>query len=155
VTACLVTTVTLGAGTACTSGGASTATPPRASGPVAASAAAEAPGGSGPVLALPARALASPGCSAATATGTVLGSADTATVPLEGSAQGVAATPDGRWAFAVSAGTASAVEVLRLGSGAAPAPAVTQIRSIPLPASSGAGVAGAAVTPDGKYLLVA
>jgi hypothetical protein len=155
VTACLVATVTLGAGSACTSGGASTASPPGASGPVAASAAAEASGGSGTVLALPARALASPGCSAATATGTALGSAGTATVPLEGSAQGVAATPDGRWAFAVSAGTASAVEVLRLGNGDAPAPAVTQIRSIPLPASSGAGVAGAAVTPDGKYLLVA
>jgi hypothetical protein len=155
VTACLLATAALGAGTACTSGGASAAPPPGASGPVATAGPAGAPGGPGTVPALPVRALASPGCSAATATGAALGSAYTSTIPLEGSAQGVAATPDGRWAFAVSAGTTPAVEVLRLGSGTAPTPAVTQVRSIPLPASSGAGVAGAAVTPDGKYLLVA
>ena len=153
MTACLLATMTLGAGTACASGGASTVPSTGASVPVATSAPAGAPGGAGTVPALPGRALASPGCSAATATGAALGSAHTATVPLEGSAQGVAATPDGRWAFAVSAGTAPAVEVLRLGSGTTPA--VTQVRSIPLPASPGAGAAGAAVTPDGKYLLVA
>ena len=44
------------------------------------------------------------------------------------------------------------VVVLRLGSGTGPAPAVTKVRSIPL---SSAADAGAAVTPDGKYLLVA
>ena len=44
------------------------------------------------------------------------------------------------------------VVVLRLGSGTGPAPAVTKVRSIAL---SSAADEGAAVTPDGKYLLVA
>jgi DNA-binding beta-propeller fold protein YncE len=49
------------------------------------------------------------------------------------------------------------VEVLRLTAtaGTGSAPAVSDVRSIPLPTSSGGAPAGAAVTPDGKYLLVA
>ena len=60
---------------------------------------------------------------------------------------------------------ASSVEVLRLstGPGTAAAPRVTKVRSIPLPTTPGtaglpAGIgtpAGAAMTPDGKYLVVA
>jgi len=156
VIACLVAAVTLGAAAACTAGGGSPAAPSSgtgASGPaLSASAPATAPGGSGPPPALPTRALASPPCSGATAAGPALGSAGTSSVQA-GSPFGVAATPDGRWAFAVSSASGSLV-VLRLGggSGTGPAPAVTKVRSIPLPS---AAVAGAAVTPDGKYLLVA
>jgi DNA-binding beta-propeller fold protein YncE len=104
-----------------------------------------------PVPALPARALASPGCSAATAAGPALGSVRTATVTTSGAPFGVAATPDGRWAFAEAGGS---VDVLRLGtrSGSESAPTVTVVRSIRLPAGA---AAGATVTPDGKYLLVA
>ena len=154
VIGCLVATVTLGAAAACTAGGGSPTSPSsgtRASAPTSpASAPATASGRSGPVPALPARALASPGCSGATATGAALGSAGTSSVQA-GSPFGVAATPDGRWAFAVSSASGLVV-VLRLGSGTGPAPAVTKVRSIPL---SSAADAGAAVTPDGKYLLVA
>ena len=146
-TACLVTTVTLGAGTACTSGGASTAAPTRA-------AAASTADASGQVPALPARALASPGCSGATATGAALGQAGTTSVQTGGSPDGVAAAPDGRWAFAVSSLNAS-IEVLRLSGGTVSAPALTEVRSIPLSAAPGVTGAGAALTPDGKYLLVA
>jgi hypothetical protein len=163
VTACVVAGVTLFAGTACTAGSASTA--PRsgtraaaststAFASASASASVAASGGSGPVPALPARALASPGCSSATATGAALGAAGTTSITTGGSPFGVAATPDGRWAFAVSSTNAS-VEVLRLGDGTVSAPGVTEVRSIPLPGTSGATAAGAAVTPDGKYLLVA
>ena len=108
--------------------------------------------------ALPARALASPGCSGATATGTALGAAGTTSVQTDGGPFGVAATPDGRWAFAVASATAQpSVEVLRL-SGTASAPVMTEAGSVPLPATAGAAASapsGAAVTPDGKYLLVA
>jgi len=144
VTACVLAAVALGAGTACTSGSASPAASPGTAPGTAA-------GGSG--VALPARALLSPGCSAATATGVALGSAGTASVQT-GNPFGVAATPDGRWGFAVSSATGS-VEVLRLGDGTASAPTVTKVRSISLPAPLGPDATGAAVTPDGKYLLVA
>ncbi|MGH3210354.1 MAG: YncE family protein [Trebonia sp.] len=50
--------------------------------------------------------------------------------------------------------TIPSVEVLRLTSGGS-APAMTEVRSIPLPAAPGVTAAGATVTPDGKYLLVA
>ncbi len=61
---------------------------------------------------------------------------------------GVAATPDGRWAFVATAGPdGQSVAVLRLaGTGA---PAVVRFIGLPSPAL------GAAITPDGKYLLVA
>jgi DNA-binding beta-propeller fold protein YncE len=74
----------------------------------------------------------------------------------------VAATPDGRWGFATTQGGsgagAASVEVLRLGvaKGVGSAPGVTVVRFVPLPSSSAlSGPAGAAVTPDGRYLLVA
>lgn len=96
-----------------------------------------------------------------------MGTADVAT---GGSPFGIAATPDGRRAFAVTEGgpgpaAASSVEVLKLstGPGTAAAPRVTKVRSIPLTTTPGtaglpAGLgapAGAAMTPDGKYLVVA
>jgi DNA-binding beta-propeller fold protein YncE len=153
--ACLVTAVTIGASAGCTPGGASTSSTPASGAASTARPAALAP-------ALPGRALASPGCSSATAAGTLLGPAGTTSVATGGSPFGVAATPDGHWAFAVTSGgpglaAAASVEVLRLmaGRGAGAAPAVTKVRSVPLPASLRGAPAGAAVTPDGKYLLVA
>ena len=105
------------------------------------------------------RALASPDCSAATAPGRPLGPGGTTSVAAGRSPFGVAATPDGRWAFATvlgTAGVAASVEVLRLATaaGTGSAPAVTVVRTVPLPSAAGSP-AGAAVTPDGKYLLVA
>ena len=99
---------------------------------------------------LPSRALASPGCSAATAASPPLGSVHTETLAAGTAPFGVAATPDGRWAFAA---VADAVDVLRLGavSGATSAPLATLVRSVPLPVRP----LGATVTPDGKYLLLA
>ena len=94
----------------------------------------------------------------------------TAEVTTSGSPFGIAATPDGRWAFAVTQSgpgpaAASSVEVLRLSTspGKAAAPRAAKVRSIPLPTTPGAaglaaGIgtpAGAAITPDGKYLVVA
>ena len=157
----LLAVAALGAGAGCTSANspaAHTASP----GQAAASATPGSPQASaGAVPALPGRALASPGCSAATAAARSLGPAGTTSVPAGNSPFGVAATPDGRWAFASTlggsgAGTAS-VEVLRLSDtkGVGQAPAVTVVRSIALPAASGGAPAGAAVTPDGRYLLVA
>jgi len=97
----------------------------------------------------PSGALASPGCTAAVSTAGPLHSVATATLPVPGAPFGVAATPDGRWAFAaLSVGASSpSVEVLRLGGALAP----TVVRDIPV---SGEPV-GEAITPDGKYLLVA
>lgn len=153
--ACLLTVLALAAGAGCTSGsGASAASRGQpASGGTPASAAratAPAPG----VPGLPGRALASPACSAATAAGPPLSSNYTASVATGGSPFGVAATPDGRWAFAAAG---ASVDVLRFSvtKSTSPAPGVTRVRSVPLPASAGGQPAGAAVTPDGKYLLVA
>ena len=160
----LAAAVTLGLCAGCTSGGASSAA---ASGnatstsrPPAPSASSSASGSGSAVPTLSGRALASPGCSSATAAGPRFGSAGTTSVETDGSPFGVAATPDGRWAFAATSGgpglaaaSSPSVEVLRLtaGPGTGSAPTVTKVRSIPLPASP----AGAAVTPDGKYLIVA
>jgi len=103
-----------------------------------------------PPPALPARALAAPGCGTATATSPALGSVSAAMLPVSGSPFGVAATADGRWAFVAvtgpRAGTPS-IDVLRLAGSRAP----TLVRSIPVP-----GVPlGETITPDGKYLLAA
>lgn len=95
--------------------------------------------------------LAYPGCSAATAAGPALGSGGTTTVTTGGNPFGVATTPDGKWAFAVSTRSGlSEVQVLRLSGGhtTSGAPDVS-LGNLP------DGAAGAAVTPDGKYLLVA
>ena len=161
--ACLLTVVVLAAGAGCTSAGspaARTASPGQAaaSGPLASPHTS-----AGTVPPLPGRALASPGCSAATASGRALGPAGTTSVSWPGTAGGqpfgVAATPDGGWAFAAMLGGTGggSVEVLRLGvgKGTGSGPAVTEVRSVALPASSGGQPAGAAVTPDGRYLLVA
>ena len=93
--------------------------------------------------------LASPGCTSAGATGGTLTSVATAMLAVPGAPVGVAATPDGHWAFttiSVGAGGPS-VEVLRLGGALAPA----VVRYIPVPGEP----LGEAITPDGKYLLVA
>jgi DNA-binding beta-propeller fold protein YncE len=129
--------------------------------PATATAAASVATSGAAVPALPARALASPGCSAATASGPRLGAAGATSITTGGSPFGVAATPDGRWAFDVSGGLGTAapsVAVLRLDAVRGTAPALTRAGSVPLPASPSAAAslpAGAAVTPDGEYLLVA
>jgi DNA-binding beta-propeller fold protein YncE len=149
----------LGAATGCTSGTTSSAL--AASTPATAPAAPSIATSGAAVPALPARALASPGCSAATASGPRLGAAGTTSITTGGSPFGVAATPDGRWAFDVSGGLGTAapsVTVLRLGAARGTAPALTRDGSVPLPASPSAAASsptGAVVTPDGKYLLVA
>jgi len=93
----------------------------------------------------------------------VLGSVRTATLNTGGAPFGLAVTPDGRWLFVAAgeaggsvAGGAAAggsVDVVRLGAGSgklAVAP-MTLVRSIPLPVVP----AGVAITPDGRYLLLA
>ncbi|HTB54106.1 MAG TPA: hypothetical protein VK719_02535 [Trebonia sp.] len=97
----------------------------------------------------PARALAAPGCSTATAASPALGSVSAAMLPVSGSPFGVAATADGRWAFVAvgpRAGSPS-IDVLRLAASRAP----TLVRSIPVPGMP----LGVTITPDGKYLLAA
>jgi DNA-binding beta-propeller fold protein YncE len=99
---------------------------------------------------LPARALAAPGCSTATAASPALGSVSAAMLPVSGSPFGVAATADGRWAFAAVTGpraVSPSIDVLRLAGSRAPA----LVRSIPVPGMP----LGVTITPDGKYLLVA
>jgi DNA-binding beta-propeller fold protein YncE len=160
--ACLLAALALSAGAGCTSANspaARTASPGQAAASVT-PASSQAPAVAAP--ALPGQALASPGCSAATAAGRPLGQADTTSVTAGRSPFGVAATPDGRWAFATTlggpAGATASVEVLRLSvaKGVGSGPAVTVVRSVSLPSSSAlSGPAGAAVTPDGRYLLVA
>ena len=181
LTAGVLMAVTVGAGAGCTSGSTSTAPPaghPTTSGgpTSAAGAAPHSTTGGGPTSAagaappsLSERGLASPGCSSATATAAPLHGVGAATVTTGGSPFGVVAAPDGRWAFAVTEGgsgsAASSVEVLRLSTGTGPAgaPGVTKVRSVPLTTAPGAAAlpagaaqaAGAAITPDGKYLVVA
>jgi DNA-binding beta-propeller fold protein YncE len=79
----------------------------------------------------------------------MLRTARTALVPVGGGPFGVAATPDGRFAFVAIAdgGGGASVKVLRLNGSAAP----TTLRSIRVTADA----VGATVTSDGRYLLVA
>ena len=102
-----------------------------------------------PTATAPAPTLASPGCTSAASTGGTLTSVATATLPVPGAPVGVAAAPDGHWAFtAISVGAGGpSVEVLRLGGALAP----VVVRDIPVPGEP----LGEAITPDGKYLLVA
>ena len=165
LTAGVLMAVTVGAGAGCTSG--STSTAPSAGHPSTSGGPASAAGAAPPSLSE--RGLASPGCSSATATAAPLHGVGAVTVTTGGSPFGVVAAPDGRWAFAVTEGgpgsAASSVEVLRLttGTGTAGAPGVTKVRSVPLATAPGAAAlpagaaeaAGAAMTPDGKYLVVA
>ena len=67
--------------------------------------------------------------------------------PVPAGPFGVITSPDGRWVFV---GDRSGVTVLRAGSAAA---APTVVRSVPLP--GGQQGLGEALTPDGRYLLVA
>ena len=103
-----------------------------------------------PPPALPARALAAPGCSTATVASPALGSVSAAMLPVSGSPFGVAATADGRWAFVAVVGPrggSASIDVLRLAALRAP----TLVRSIPVPGMP----LGVTITPDGKYLLAA
>jgi DNA-binding beta-propeller fold protein YncE len=93
---------------------------------------------------LPARSLPSPACATATAPSAALTGVRTAMVSVQGSPFGVAATPEGQWAFVAVPG---GVEVLRTGGSLAP----TVVRTIPV----AGGPAGVAITPGGRYLLAA
>jgi DNA-binding beta-propeller fold protein YncE len=95
-------------------------------------------------LALPGRALPSPGCSTATAKSPQLSGVGTAMVSVPGNPFGVAVTPDGKWAF-VAVG--SSIEVLRTG----PALAPVKVATIPVPGNP----LGETLTRDGRYLLAA
>jgi DNA-binding beta-propeller fold protein YncE len=65
---------------------------------------------------------------------------------------GVAVTPDGRWAFVVASQAPAAVTVLRL----SPRDPLSPTTTATIPLSSAGGTAmGDALTPDGRYLLVA
>src|ERR1700733_4368867 len=122
----------------CTSG--------RAGSPAATPAGASASGGAVPGL--PARALASPDCSIATAGSAELGSVRTAMLGTGGSPFGVAVTPDGRYGFVAIAG-GSVIDVLRMAKAASGRPVL--VRSIPVTGEP----LGETITPDGKYLLAA
>jgi DNA-binding beta-propeller fold protein YncE len=109
-------------------------------------------GGGTAVPALPARALASPACSTATAASAELGSVRTTMLSTGGSPFGVAATPDGRYGFAavLGAGTGgSVIDVLRMAATASGRPVL--VRSIPVAGQP----RGETITPDGQYLLAA
>jgi len=122
----------------CTSGGAgSSATTPAG---IGASGAA--------VPALPARALASPACSTATAGSAELGSVRTAMLGTGESPFGVAVTPDGRYGFAAVPGD-SVIDVLQMAKTASGRPVL--VRSIPVAGQP----LGETITPDGRYLLAA
>jgi len=167
MTAGVIAAVTLGASAGCTSGSPPTAA--ETGHPAASGATVPAAGAAPPSLSE--RGLASPGCSSATATESPLHAVATAAVKTSGSPFGIVAAPDGRWAFAVTgggpglAGASSSVEVLSLSAGTATegVPRVNEVRSVPLPTApgtaglpAGAGIpAGVAITPDGKYLVVA
>ncbi len=116
------------------------------------SSAAASPGPAGTVTATGQPALPSPGCTTATSKSAALTSVRTVLLKLPGNPFGVAATPDGRWAFVATGG---AVEVLR----AAGPLSLKLVRAIPVPAGTpgpAAGLAlGEAITPDGRYLLAA
>ena len=113
-------------------------------GAVAARVAATAARVSGAAAWLVAGSLLCPGCSAAVAGAAALPGVRTAMAGVPAEPFGVVWAPGGRWAFAV---VAAGVEVLRAGRRLAPA----AVRTIRLPGSP----AGAAITPDGRYLLVA
>ena len=102
--------------------------------------------------ALPARALASPACSTATAAAVGLGSVRMAILSTGGSPFGVAVTPDGRYGFAavLGGGTGgSVIDVLRMATTASGRPVL--VRSIPVAGQP----LGETITPDGQYLLAA
>lgn len=122
-----------------------TSAPPHPSPPagiVSASGAAGTVSPTPPPLAM--RSLPSPACATATVPSAPLTGVRTAMVPVQGSPFGVAAAPEGRWAFVAVPG---GVEVLRTRGSLAPA----AVRTIPVAGDP----AGVTVTPDGRYLLAA
>jgi DNA-binding beta-propeller fold protein YncE len=91
------------------------------------------------------RAHAVPGCTTATAPARALGAAGTSLEAVPGNPFGVVAASSGGWSFV---SLINSVAVLRSGGQAAP----SLIRTIPVP---GHGALGAALTRDGRYLVVA
>lgn len=134
--ACAVTVGIIGAG--CGSGS------PHPSTPAGAGPSAFARTGSPTAPPLPTRSLASPACSTVTAPSADLTRVRSAMLPVQGHPFGVAATPDGRWAFVAEPG---GIDVLRSGRSLAPA----IVRTIPV---TGLPL-GLTITADGKYLLAA
>ena len=120
---------------------------------------------SGPVHAVAARSfsthpvstpgLASPGCTTASATGSLpLRGVSIAMLRVTGGPFGVSVTPDGRWAF-VSGSQSSVIQVFRITGGSL---APVAVRSIRLPAGPDrllAAPLGSTITADGRYLLAA
>jgi DNA-binding beta-propeller fold protein YncE len=121
-------------------------TPGRAGSSAATPAPASASGAALPGL--PARALAWPACSIATAGSADLGSVRTAMLSTGGSPFGVAVTPDGRYGFVAVAG-GSVIDVLRMPKTAGGRPVM--VGSVPVTGEP----LGETITPDGKYLLAA
>ena len=93
---------------------------------------------------VPARSLTPPGCSVAVAPARTLAGVRPVMTQVPAAPFGVITSPDGRWVFVSDS---RGVTVLRAGAGS---PAV--VRSVPLPGGPGLGEA---LTPDGRYLLVA
>jgi|GEM_PF-1954680 len=93
---------------------------------------------------VPARSLTAPGCSVAVAPVRTLAGVRPVMTQVPAAPFGVITSPDGRWIFVSDS---RGVTVLRAG---AASPAV--VRSVPLPGGQGLGEA---LTPDGRYLLVA
>jgi hypothetical protein len=87
-----------------------------------------------------------PGCSTATAPGRALRGVPTPMISLPASPFGVTVTRDGRWAFVALAGLAS-VGVFRIAGPGVP----SLVRWV----DTGQEPVGEALTPDGRYLLVA
>jgi DNA-binding beta-propeller fold protein YncE len=102
------------------------------------------PSPSVPPVALPSRALASPGCSTATAASPALGSVRTAMAGVSGNPFGVAVPPGGGWAFV---GVGGSIEVWHATGSGAP----VLFGNIPVPG----GAVGLTISPDGQYLLAA
>lgn len=93
---------------------------------------------------VPARSLKAPGCSVAVAPVRTLAGVRPVMTQVPAAPFGVITSPDGRWVFVSDS---RGVTVLRAG---AASPAV--VRSVPLPGGQGLGEA---LTPGGRYLLVA
>lgn len=96
---------------------------------------------------VPARSLKAPGCSAAVAPARTLADVRPVMTSVPPEPFGVITSPDGRWVFV---GDSRGITVLRAGPAAA---SPTVVRSVPLP--RGQSGLGEALTPDGRYLLVA
>ena len=96
-----------------------------------------------------------PGCSTRVTAGPALAASRPAQVSVPGDPTGVAASPDGRWAFAALSqgpdGGEPRIAVLSVGKTSG---RLTLVRLITLPGSL-AGAWGITVSSDGRLLLVA